>query len=143
MSTADRPDIRNNYATFLPCMVATSQAATKGMCAEVTAISATNGVTVKNGTAANDLTIGFFTQTKTAGEIVEVQLFCPTALALVGTGGSTVGKPQKAVTDGVTDAPAHATSGGTSDNIVGIALDTGVAGDHIAIIPIRAFRGST
>jgi hypothetical protein len=49
----------------------------------------------------------------------------------VGTGGSTRGKRQKTVADGVTDAAAAGVA--AASVIVGVAMQTGVAGDKIGV----------
>lgn len=52
----------------------------------------------------------------------------------VGTGGATRGKKQKFATDGVTDADTN--GGGTLPHgVVGIAMQTGVVGDLIGVMP--------
>lgn len=64
---------------------------------------------------------------------IEVALDFPLVVAMVvGTGGATRGKKQKIAADGVTDAPANG-GGTTSHPIVGVALQTGVAGDLIGV----------
>lgn len=53
---------------------------------------------------------------------------------IVGTGGATRGTKQKYAADGVTDLPAN--GGGTLPHVVvGIALQSGVVGDLIGVMP--------
>lgn len=55
----------------------------------------------------------------------------------VGTGGSTRGVKQVAAANGVTDAPAN--GGGTvAHSIIGIAMQTGVAGDLIGVMTVNS-----
>jgi hypothetical protein len=54
----------------------------------------------------------------------------------VGTGGSTRGVKQLNAANGVTDAPANG-GGTTSRAIVGIAMQTGVVGDLIGVMPLN------
>lgn len=54
---------------------------------------------------------------------------------LVGTGGATEGKYAVVVADGLADAPALG-GGTTAVNIVGKFVDTGVAGDRVAMLPL-------
>lgn len=54
----------------------------------------------------------------------------------VGTGGSTRGAKQINAANGVTDAPANG-GGTTSRSIVGIAMQTGVVGDLIGVMPLN------
>jgi len=55
----------------------------------------------------------------------------------VGTGGSTRGLKQVQAANGVTDAPANA-DGTVVHTSIGIAMQTGVAGDLIGVMPINA-----
>lgn len=101
--------------------------------------------TVQDAGAASDLAIGIVrphakavagvitAASLTANEQVEVlHPFSAIEAMLVGTGGTTAGKKQKVVADGITDAPAN--GGGTTDvEIVGIALQGGVVGDLVGV----------
>jgi hypothetical protein len=63
---------------------------------------------------------------------IEVVLLFSTILPMVvGTGGSTRGKKQILVASGVTDAPPVGNT--TEVDIVGVALQTGAAGDQIGV----------
>lgn len=112
--------------------------------------SAANGLpageaTVQDAGAASDIAIGIVrphpkavagvvtAASLNANDQVEVLLpFNAIEAMLVGTGGTTAGKKQKVVSDGITDAPAN--GGGTTDvEIVGIALQSGVAGDYVGV----------
>lgn len=73
-----------------------------------------------------------------AGEQVQVALISGGGKfrAKVGTGGATCGKELILAADGVTDAPTL--GGGTVlRNVVAVALQTGVVGDVIGVIPLR------
>lgn len=96
--------------------------------------------TVLNCTAG-DAAIGFALETGAAGETVQYVLVGSTAIvqAKVGTGGSTIGLWQKAANDGVTNTGTLG-GGTTLVNVVGLAVQTGVAADMIGVIPI-AFAG--
>jgi hypothetical protein len=85
------------------------------------------------GNAANGIAIS----TAAAGETVDIALAfgggaCPVK---VGTGGATAGLYGAAVADGVADAGALG-GGTTLVNIVCQFLQTGVAGDVVAAIPL-------
>lgn len=56
--------------------------------------------------------------------------------AIVGTGGSTRGLKQVVVATGITDAPVLG-DGAVSHACCGIAMQTGVAGDLIGIMPLN------
>lgn len=69
----------------------------------------------------------------TPGDVVEVMHpFNVIEAMLVGTGGTTNGKRQMVVSDGITDAPANG-GGSTGHTTVGIALQTGVTGDMVGV----------
>lgn len=73
-----------------------------------------------------------------AGDFVTVALLAGACIipVLVGTGGATRGKLQQVVSDGVTDVtPNGAPTTGVLVGAVGIATQSGVAGDIIGIIP--------
>ena len=92
------------------------------------------------GGAGDDLTFGtalnVCTGNAAGSVIVEVALDVPQIIAMiVGVGGSTRGTKQIAVATGVTDAMAN--GGGTvAHPLVGIAMQTGVAGDLIGVMPV-------
>lgn len=92
------------------------------------------------GGANDDLTFGTALNACTgnaAGSIiVEVALDMPQIIAMtVGTGGSTRGVKQIAAANGVTDAQTN--GGGTTPHaLVGIAMQSGVVGDLIGVMPI-------
>lgn len=68
-----------------------------------------------------------------ATQTVEVALFWPVIVPmLVGTGGSTRGKKQQVVSTGITDATANPGASGDAE-LVGTALQSGVAGDVIGV----------
>lgn len=92
--------------------------------------------TVQDSGAASDLMIGVARNpgtTYTAGQTVEVvHPFTVVVPMVVGTGGSTRGLKQKVVSDGITDV---ATLGGATTPIysIGIAMQSGVAGDYVGV----------
>lgn len=94
------------------------------------------GVVIKNNTPVNSSGISTASTIGTsvaAAGIVEVALYGNMiAKMLCGTGGSTAGKKQKVVSDGVTDV---GTAGFTTDvESVGIALETAVVGDAVSVL---------
>lgn len=111
---------------------------------ETTAVTA--GTPVKFGTtdllvtpagAASDLMIGVAlgkpAESFAVGAVVQVvHPWAVVARMLVGTGGSTRGAKQKMVSDGITDCD---TQGGGTNPIysIGVALQTGVVGDWVAV----------
>lgn len=82
---------------------------------------------------AGDQADGYALETGAAGDVVQVATFISggAAKALVGTGGCTVGDWLKVVSDGVTTITPG--GGTTLRQVVGKALQTGVAGDHVAV----------
>jgi hypothetical protein len=93
------------------------------------------------GGANDDLTFGTAlnagTGNATGTVFVDVALDVPQIIAMtVGTGGSTRGTKQVAVANGVTDVVAN--GGGTvAHTIVGVAMQTGVLGDLIGVMPLN------
>jgi hypothetical protein len=71
-----------------------------------------------------------------AGDKIEAALLGNAIVpAVVGTGGSTRGVLQQAVSDGVTDStPNGAPTTGVLVGIIGLALQSGVAGDQIGLL---------
>lgn len=103
-------------------------AATEGYCGKFSA----EGVVTNCG--ANEAADVVFLETKATGLLVQCVLItsdaCP--MVIVGTGGATAGDYLKTVADGV--ASVGTLGGGTTlKNVVGKALQTGVAGDQIAM----------
>lgn len=69
--------------------------------------------------------------------LIDVVLDNPQIIAmLVGTGGSTRGVKQLLAANGVTDAPVNGT-GTVSRPIVGVAMQSGVVGDLIGVMPLN------
>lgn len=92
---------------------------------------------IQDAGANSDLAIGVALGTPgtvyAAAAKVQVALMAPVVPMLVGTGGTTRGKKQKVVADGVTDAIAN--GGGTTDvQLAGIAMQSGVAGDYVGVL---------
>ena len=135
---ATRPIFDSQFQPIMTFTVAANKVVTKGM--PVNQDGADD--MVEDAGAAHDTIIGFALDSGTAGQRVRVALSGPVVMVLVGTGDSTRGTKQIPVTDGVTDAAAHDSSGATNDVIVGIALQSGVAGDLIGMIQTPGNRGS-
>lgn len=127
-----------NFVTTMTFTVAASQVVTKGKVVKF----ASADTDVQDAAAGDDNIIGIALESGVAG--ARVQIFLPGGVIpmLVGTGGSTRGKKQIVVSDGITDAPAQSTAGTTNNVIVGIAVQTGVAVDMIGVIPQFSNRGS-
>ena len=88
----------------------------------------------------DDTAIGIAHQTvHVVGQRLNILLFGQAIIEMtVGTGGSTRGKLQWMVANGVTDAPPN--GGGTNSVIiVGRAMQSGIPGDNIGVL-ISAFR---
>lgn len=87
--------------------------------------------------AADDLAIGTSISATTVGDgirTIQIALdFIGVVKMLVGTGDSTRGKKQKTITagGGITDAGTSGVT--TATAIAGVALQSGVAGDYIAV----------
>ena len=96
--------------------------------------------TVLNATAG-DAAIGYALETGAAAAVVSYVVMGSGAIvkAKVGTGGATIGAWLKMANDGVTDAGTLG-GGTTLVNVVGLAVQTGVAADFIGVLPI-AFAG--
>lgn len=106
----------------------TGTAATVGYCGKFSS----EGVVTNCG--ANEAADVVFIETGVTGDPVQCVLItsdaCP--MVVVGTGGATAGDYLKTVADGV--ASVGTLGGGTTlKNVVGKALQTGVAGDQIAM----------
>jgi hypothetical protein len=82
----------------------------------------------------DDLAFAVALQTVPVGKRVNLLLFGQTIVEMtVGTGGSTRGKYQWKVADGVTDAPPN--GGGTNSVILlGRAMQSGVLNDRIGVL---------
>lgn len=95
-----------------------------------------DGTDVLNCTAG-DAADGYAMASAAAGEMVEIAMIGSSGIveAKVGTGGATAGAWLKAANDGVTDAGTLG-GGSTLINIVGRAVQTGVAADKIGVLPI-------
>jgi hypothetical protein len=134
MSTAT---FKSKFATVHTMTVQTGQAATLGrLCAVVSATEC------KNAGAADDTIIGVFAHDAAAGETVDIYCPAPIVKVVVGTGGATVNNWAIPVANGVTDAPAHDSSGATNDVIVGKFVQSGVVGDRIGMLLVLQNRGS-
>ena len=126
------------HGTIVTYTVEAAKGATKGLMATAGATA----LNVQDAVASDEHVIGIFLEAATAGNPVQVLLFTPLVKALVGTGDCTWGQKQILHATGITDAPAHDSSGATDDLIVGIAMNTGVAGDFVGFQPISGNRGS-
>jgi hypothetical protein len=125
------------YCTMMTLTVTTAKATTKGM-----SVIMSGNHTVEDATLTDDTIVGVAMETKTAGQRVEVAMLGPVIPMKVGTGDTTRGKKQIPVATGITDAPAHDSSGATDGIIVGIALESGVAGDFVGVMLTLGNRGS-
>jgi len=103
-------------------------AATNGYCGK---FSAENVVT---NCGANEAADVVFLETAVTGAPVQCVLITSSApvMVVVGTGGATAGDYLKTVSDGVTSVGTLG-GGTTLKNVVGKALQTGVAADQIAM----------
>jgi len=135
MSTALR---KREFATFWTATVAAGQTATLGRLA----IFAAADDQVQTAGSGSDLTIGVFKETAAASARVEIQLWAPVVPVVVGTGGATRGTKAVGVADGITDAAAHDSSGTTDNAIVGIFMQSGIAGDTVGMMLMPGNRGS-
>lgn len=87
----------------------------------------------------DDMAFAIALQTVLAGQRVNLLLFGLVLLEMtVGAGGSTRGKLQWTVADGVTDAPANG-GGTTSVIILGRAMQSGIPKDRISVL-LNPFR---
>lgn len=127
-----------DFATIITYKVAAGQAATLG---RPVLLSAADDEVATAG-ANSDLAVGVPLNTAAAGAEVQVALLGPVVPTLVGAGGSTRGTKQVLVADGVTDCAAHDSSGATDNAVVGIAMQSGVAGDLIGMMLTLGNRGS-
>ncbi len=130
MSTANRHE---QYGYIRPYTVASGETATVGK----TVIFGATDLEVKDPGAASDLVIGVVRgktgTVYTAGQVCEViHPFTVVVAMKVGTAGSTRGKKQVVVSDGITDA-ATLGGGSTAVSSVGICLQSGVAGDMVGV----------
>lgn len=136
MSVA-RPQRQTQNAIVKSYVVATSQTVTVGK-----TVKLASDTTIQDAGAASDLEIGICLESTdanasgvvAAGYTVNVVLLGHAIVPmLVGTGDSTRSKKQKVASDGITDS---ATGGGgtTAAECVGIALESGVAGDFIGVL---------
>jgi len=121
-----------DFAHIMTFEVAAAQTVTAGK----TVIFDSDDLTIKDPGASSDLVVGVALGTPgtvfAAGAKVQVVLFAPIVPMVVGTGGTTRGKKQVVVSDGVTDAAANG-GGTTAVETIGVAMQTGVAGDVIGV----------
>lgn len=78
------------------------------------------------GASVGEDALGFLQNTPNTGEAATVMVNGITK-AVVGTGGITAGEKAQAIADGI----AAATTG---DHVLGIALDTGLAGEKVRLL---------
>lgn len=129
MATRANEDLKN--ALVKTYTVAASQTATLGL---VVVLSGADDTIDDAG--ANVLGIGVALETAVAGARCQVAMLAGSAQirVKVGTGGATRGSMLKTATDGVTDTGTLG-GGTTLVQVVGMALQSGVAGDFIAMLP--------
>jgi hypothetical protein len=132
MTSAARPSYDLAGAKFRSGTVKASNTIRKGFPVKIDSIAADGHPVFVEAAAVTDNAIGLATDAAVAGAQCRVALWGPgLALGLVGTGGCTAGAPQKWVSNGLTDATV---GGGTVKQVIlGQALETGVAGDYVAI----------
>ncbi len=125
-----------DYATIMTYTVASGLTATKGKV--VKRAAADNQV--QDAPPGDDNLLGVvidITATGTADLKTRVQVAIPGGTGsvpmLVGTGGVTQGKKVVVVATGVQDAPTQVVPGSAAAVIVGIAMDSGVAGDFAGV----------
>jgi len=135
---AERALKKLDFAPIMTYVVATGQTTTKGL----GVIFSGAETTIATAASGFDGCFGVALETTTAGKECQVALFAPIIPMVVGTGGSTYGTKQQFVADGVTDAAAHDSSGSTDDIIVGLAMQSGVAGDTIGVQVMPSNRGA-
>lgn len=133
---AERAIKKIDFTPIMTYIVATGQSTTRGKPVVF------SGAETTIATGYTDGVFGIAAETKTAGQECQVMLFAPVIPMVVGTGGSTYGTKQQWVSDGVTDAAAHDSSGSTDDVIVGLAMQSGVAGDTIGVQVMPSNRGA-
>lgn len=133
MATATRLTLN---ALIVEYTVASSDTATEGE-----AVLLDSDTTVDDCDAASDLAIGVALESKTAGEQVRVALFGHAVIPVkVGTGGATRGKFAVLVSDGFTDAAAHASNGAGNQTSYGKFLQSGTAGQVVGLMLCGAQR---
>src|SRR5262245_32380914 len=135
---ATRAKKKIDFAHISTYTVASAKTVTKGF----PVIFSGSDTEIEDAGANSDLLIGVALNGGAAGERVQVLHPAPIVPMKCGTGGTTRGKKQKMAADGVFDAPAHDSSGATDDSIVGIAMQSGVAGDTVGVMPTFHNRGS-
>jgi hypothetical protein len=131
---ATRPTVRTQNTECRPCNVHTSSTVRKGFPVKYSA-GTTN---VIEATANTDNCVGV---SRDAGDAagtsglkqIGVYKHGGCVPMLVGTGGVTAGNPVRlaAAADGVTDATVG--GGTTKILVIGVAEDTGVAGDYVGV----------
>ncbi len=138
MSTATR---RLAHATIAEFDVEAGGVTTLG---KPVSFSATAGEIVDTAAGADDA-IGIARASVAAIDTarrVQVTLFAPVEVVLVGTGGATEGEKAVVVADGLTDAPTHDSSGATDDAIYGIFMQSGSATERVGMQVMASNRGS-
>lgn len=135
---AERALKKIDFTPIMTYLVVAAGATTKGLPVSFSGAE----TTVATCTTGFDATIGTALETKTAGQECQIALWGPVIPMVVGTGGSTYGTKQQFVADGVTDAAAHDSSGSTDDFIVGIAMQSGSAGETIGVQVMPCNRGA-
>jgi predicted RecA/RadA family phage recombinase len=134
---ATRPQRQTQHALKRYYTVAASQTCTVGK-----TVKLASDTTVQDAGAGSDLEIGICMESSdanasgvvAAGFQVEILLLGHAVVPmLVGTGASTRSKKQVVVSDGITDAAASG-GGTTAVECIGIALESGVAGDLIGVL---------
>lgn len=118
-----------DFGHIVTFTVTATKASTKGFAQIIS-----GNMTVEDDASTGDTVVGVALETATAGNRVQVLVAGPIVPMKVGTGDTTRGKKQKTVATGITDAPATTNSGATTTPILGVALESGVAGDFVGVM---------
>jgi hypothetical protein len=141
-----RPNQITQFATTKSYAVDAAQTVTIGMPVtlstddtHVKQTSSGTGSNVAIGIAlrSSDGTTGVSGAVVSPPGFVDVLLFGPILPMTVGTGGTTMGKQQVTVSNGITDGATAASSGSTINESIGVATQTGVAGDSVGVVAFR------
>ena len=143
---AVRPNQHTQFATRKSYAVDAAQTVTIG--APVTFSTDDTHVKATSSGTGNNVAVGIAITstdgvTGVSGNVVsppgavDVILFGPVVPMTVGTAGATMGKQQVMASNGVVDAAAAASSGSTINECIGVATQTGVAGDVIGVVVFR------
>lgn len=128
-----RATVMMEKALIVTRVVAAAQTIERG---HLLRAGATAGEVVKCGAGERGIYVAL-ENNSTAGSRIQVAFLSPSSIlpVIVGTGGASEGAMLVLAADGVTDAPTL--GGGTVvRNVVGVAVETGVADDLIGMWPM-------